>query len=109
MLVSQPNVHASDLRHPTTGRCLAEKLCEGAAGRGVRGGLNAAEVVGGDISMAELDAYIKSACAEQGKTGRLLVEEHHLDALPAEKGLRSAKLAENGTAPPSEPRPLILL
>ncbi|KUI57305.1 Protein big1 [Cytospora mali] len=93
LLISQSNVHASDLRHPATGKCLAPRLCEAATADNVHGGFNAAEVVGRDgISMLELETYISSACA--GKSD-VFIEGHVLDALPAEKDARSAKVAEN--------------
>lgn len=97
VLISQPNVHASDLRNPQSGVCHSANLCAAVDDRAVRGRFDVAEVVGDDdISTDALSSYIKAACAEQGKTEGLAVEEHRLEALPAQKGeARATKLAEN--------------
>lgn len=101
MLISQPDVHASDLRHPTTGKCLSPELCRGATGANVRGGFNIAEVVSGSssgegVDRAELDAYIHEACAGRKSEGGIVVEHYDLTSLPADKDARSAQLAQNG-------------
>lgn len=105
VLISQPNVHASDLRNPHSGVCHSANLCSAVEGKAVQGRYDVAEVVGDDISLDGLSSYIKAACAEQGKTDGLRVEEHRLQALPVQKGeTRATKLAENGTHsfPPNE-------
>jgi hypothetical protein len=68
--------------------------------KAVQGRYDVAEVVGDDISLDGLGNYIKAACAEQGKKEGLTVEEHRLEALPAQRGeARATKLAENGVHP----------
>lgn len=97
MLISQPNVHASDLRNPHSGVCHSANLCSAVDGQAVRGRYDVAEVIGDDISLDGLSNYIQAACAEQGKKDGLAVEGHRLEALPAQKGeARATKLAENG-------------
>lgn len=101
VLISQPNVHASDLRNPQSGVCHSANLCSAVDGKAVQGRYDVAEVIGDDISLDGLSNYIKAACAEQGKKDGLTVEEHRLEALPAQKGeARAVKLAENGAQPP---------
>jgi hypothetical protein len=101
VLISQPNVHASDLRNPQSGVCHSANLCSAVDEKAVQGRYDVAEVVGDDISIDGLSNYIKATCAEQGKEG-LTVEEHLLEALPAQRGeARATKLAENGEDPPS--------
>ncbi|KAI3391695.1 hypothetical protein diail_6940 [Diaporthe ilicicola] len=96
VLISQPNVHASDLRNPQSGVCHSANLCSAVDGKAVQGRYDVAEVVGDDISLDGLSSYIKAACAEQGKTAGLKIEEHRLETLPAQKGeARATKLAEN--------------
>ncbi|ROW15504.1 hypothetical protein VPNG_02426 [Cytospora leucostoma] len=102
VLISQPDVHASDLRHPTTGKCLSPELCRGATGASVRGGFNIAEVVSGSggsggegVDRSELDAYIREACAGRKNEGGLVVDHYDLTALPADRDARSAQLAQN--------------
>ncbi|KKY34410.1 putative er protein big1 [Diaporthe ampelina] len=97
VLISQPNVHASDLRNPHSGVCHSANLCSAVDGQAVRGRYDVAEVIGDDISLDGLSNYIQAACAEQGKKDGLAVEGHRLEALPAQKGeARATKLAENG-------------
>lgn len=101
MLISQPNAHASDLRNPQSGVCHSANLCSAVDEKAVQGRYDVAEVIGDDISLDGLSSYIKATCAEQGKKDGLTVEEHRLEALPAQKGeARAIKLAENGTQPP---------
>ncbi|KAG8158778.1 hypothetical protein KVR01_011221 [Diaporthe batatas] len=96
VLISQPGVHASDLRNPQSGVCHSANLCAAAGEKAVQGRYDVAEVVGDDISVDGLSSYIKAACAEQGRKEGLVVEEHRLEALPAQKGeARATKLAEN--------------
>lgn len=100
MLISQPNVHASDLRNPQSGVCHSANLCSAVDEKAVQGRYDVAEVIGDDISLDGLSNYIKAACAEQGKKEGLTVEEHRLTALPAQRGeARATKLAENGVYP----------
>lgn len=100
VLISQPNVHASDLRNPQSGVCHSANLCTAVDEKAVQSRYDVAEVVGDDISVDGLSSYIKAACAEQGKKEGLVVEEHRLEALPAQKGeARATKLAENGAYP----------
>ena len=100
VLISQPNVHASDLRNPQSGVCHSANLCSAVDDKAVQGRYDVAEVVGDDISLDGLGNYIKAACAEQGKKEGLTVEEHRLEALPAQRGeARATKLAENGVHP----------
>lgn len=101
VLISQPNAHASDLRNPQSGVCHSANLCSAVDEKAVQGRYDVAEVIGDDISLDGLSSYIKATCAEQGKKDGLTVEEHRLEALPAQKGeARAIKLAENGTQPP---------
>ncbi|POS81575.1 hypothetical protein DHEL01_v200013 [Diaporthe helianthi] len=96
VLISQPNVHASDLRNPQSGLCHSANLCAAVDNKAVRGRYDVAEVVGDDISIDGLSSYIKAACAEQGRKEPPVVEEHLLEALPTQKGeARATKLAEN--------------
>lgn len=96
VLISQPNVHASDLRNPQSGVCHSANLCSAVDEKAVQGLYDVAEVIGDDISLDGLSNYIKAVCAEQGKKEGLTVEEHRLEALPAQKGeARAIKLAEN--------------
>ncbi|KAI7787752.1 er protein big1 [Diaporthe eres] len=96
VLISQPNVHASDLRNPQSGVCHSANLCSAVDEKAVQGLYDVAEVIGDDISLDGLSNYIKAACAEQGKKEGMTVEEHRLEALPAQKGeARAIKLAEN--------------
>ncbi|KAK7708578.1 hypothetical protein SLS64_006680 [Diaporthe eres] len=96
VLISQPNVHASDLRNPESGVCHSANLCSAVDEKAVQGRYDVAEVIGDDINLDGLSNYIKAACAEQGKKDGLTVEEHRLEALPARKGeARAIKLAEN--------------
>lgn len=98
VLISQPGVHASDLRHPATGRCLAPNLCEAATGPSAKTRFNAAEVVGHDfLSLEEMEALVSSLCADQRGEGGFVVESHALDALPEQKDMRRAKVIENDT------------
>lgn len=100
MLISQPNVHASDLRNPQSGVCHSANLCAAVDEKAVQARYDVAEVIGDDISLDGLSNYIKAACAEQGRKEGLTVEEHRLEALPAQKGeARATKLAENGVHP----------
>lgn len=96
ILISQPNVHASDLRNSESGVCHSANLCSAVDEKAVQGRYDVAEVIGDDISLDGLSNYIKAACAEQGKKDGLAVEEHRLEALPARKGeARAIKLTEN--------------
>ncbi|KAJ0117562.1 protein big1 [Diaporthe amygdali] len=96
VLISQPNVHASDLRNPQSGVCHSANLCSAVDGEDVKGRYDVAEVIGDDISLDGLSNYIKAACAEAGKKDGLSVNEHRLEALPTQKGgARATKLAEN--------------
>lgn len=63
-------------------------------GPDVRGRLDVAEVVGAGMSLGVWADYLSGACADR-KDG-FVVEEHELGALPVDKELRSARLAENG-------------
>lgn len=100
MLISQPNVHASDLRNPQSGVCHSANLCAAVDEKSVQARYDVAEVIGDDISLDGLSNYIKAACAEQGRKEGLTVEEHRMEALPAQKGeARATKLAENGVHP----------
>ncbi|ROW09004.1 hypothetical protein VMCG_02688 [Cytospora schulzeri] len=98
VLISQPGVHASDLRHPATGKCLAPHLCEAATAPSVRTRFNAAEVVGNDfMSLEQMEGLISNLCADVRGEGGFVVEGHEFDALPEQKDMRSAKLIENDT------------
>ncbi|KAJ9142682.1 BIG1-domain-containing protein [Pleurostoma richardsiae] len=92
VLVSQPNAHASDLRNPS-GKCLAPNLCRAISDKAVRGQFSVAEVLGDDLSMDALSAYIKGACLEAGRDVK--VEEHSLPALPAGKTKRESARGDN--------------
>lgn len=102
VLISQSGVHASDLRHPATGRCLALNLCEAATAPGVKSHLDAAEVVGRDdfFTVGDLEDAIEAACGAVRGEGGYVVESYALDALPARGDLRSAKVLENGRSCP---------
>lgn len=101
MFVSQPGMHASDLRHPATGQCLAPNLCEAATAPSVGSHFDAAEVVGHDFFTAlELLDLINPVCSEaRGELG-FEVELHTLDALPEQRDMRRSKVIENGMCYP---------
>lgn len=93
VLVAQPNLHASDLRDAHTGHCLVPTLCgRSSSSSSSSSRFDVAEVVGPDLSAAELRASIGAACAARGKAG--VVVDHQLDALPpATQGRREAVAA----------------
>lgn len=95
LIHTQPNAHASDLRDPQTGRCAAPSLCAPRpAGGTVQTTFGVAEVVGGEISAAELREYIDAACARAGREHSVAVTQ--LDALPREAGERRDAMRKAG-------------
>ncbi|KAL8363283.1 hypothetical protein RB601_009180 [Gaeumannomyces tritici] len=92
LLISQPNVHASDLR------CTSEDLRCRRAPNLVRNAplarLSVSEVVG-SLSFEDFSEHIKAACLQQGK--KVHVVEHTLRELPSSRGAdeRAAVLEEN--------------
>lgn len=91
LIHTQPNAHASDLRDPQTGRCSAPHLCGGDARQTAYG---VAEVVGGEMSAAELSEYIETACAKAGREHSVSVTQ--LEALPREGAERGIVMQRAG-------------
>ena len=93
VVVSQPNLHASDLR--SSSGCLAPNLCRARDSKKIRGHFSVAEVIG-DLATEDISNYIKSVCEEKGRDVR--VEEHQLSPLPGGTGTskRSAVMGDNG-------------
>ena len=91
--MSQPNLHASDLRDRTG--CLAPNLCRARDNKKIQGQFSVAEVIG-ELATEDISNYIKSACEEKGKDVR--VEEHQLSPLPggSSSSKRSAVMGDNG-------------
>lgn len=78
-IITHPNAHASDLRHPITGVCQAKSLCANNSTR-IQTTFGVAEVAGEVIDAQALRAYIEEAC---GKAGReAVVSVSQLDTLP---------------------------
>ncbi|KAL2129372.1 hypothetical protein VTI74DRAFT_7890 [Chaetomium olivicolor] len=91
ILVSQPNMHASDLRDELDGhKCHMPNLCAvqqqpGSDGNRKTTGWAVAEVVG-QVSGRPIEAYVKQVCGEKGREARIeRVELRHLPAV-SEKG-----------------------
>ncbi|KAF3760271.1 BIG1-domain-containing protein [Cryphonectria parasitica EP155] len=87
LLLTHPNAHASDLRDPATGACLALNLCGRTSAvvnssKVATSHYGVAEVVGPEISATDLQAYIEGACSEQGKGDLAAVVVKQLDGLP---------------------------
>ncbi|KAK4114568.1 BIG1-domain-containing protein [Canariomyces notabilis] len=81
ILVSQPNLHAADIRDddgPDRGDCRMPFLCRAVAGEGISH-FSVAEVVG-QVSGRPLDEFIKTVCAEKGK--QVHVDRVELKHLP---------------------------
>ncbi|KAK1760459.1 BIG/ATPase V1 complex, subunit S1 [Echria macrotheca] len=94
ILVSQPNVHAADIRDGADGRCNLPNLCRAVAAETTRGRFSVAEVIG-QVSGKPLADHVVAACAAKGKVAQVeRVELAHLPALgEAEK--RREVLADN--------------
>lgn len=93
LLISQPNVHASDLR------CTSEDIkCQRAPNllrNAPLARLSVSEVVG-SLTFDDFSRHIQAACLQQGKQARVV--EHTLRELPSSRGAdeRAAVLEENG-------------
>lgn len=92
LLISQPNVHASDLR------CTSEDIkCQRAPNllrNAPLARLSVSEVVG-SLTFDDFSRHIQAACLQQGKQARVV--EHTLRELPSSRGAdeRAAVLEEN--------------
>lgn len=83
LIYTQPNAHASDLRDPQTGKCLAPSLCAHLpSAPQIKTSFGVAEVIGAEISAADLQAYIETACAAQAGRESPSIAVTQLDALP---------------------------
>ncbi|KAK0636289.1 BIG/ATPase V1 complex, subunit S1 [Bombardia bombarda] len=84
VLVSEPNVHAADIRDGAAGansRCQMPSLCRAVASEATRGRFSVAEVIG-QVSSGPLKEYVQEACAKKGKTA-VTVDKVELRHLPA--------------------------
>jgi len=93
ILVSQPGLHATDIRATPTG-CHLPHLCRAISSDKTKGRFSVAEVVG-QLLTQPLEDHVKAACKHKGKTAK--VERLVLNRLPAIKDAdkRTAALAEN--------------
>lgn len=91
--MSQPNLHASDLRDRSG--CLAPNLCRARENKKIQGQFSVAEVIG-ELGIEDVANFIKSACEEKGQDVR--VEEHQLSPLPGgiHTSKRAAVMGDNG-------------
>jgi hypothetical protein len=90
LVVTQPGVHAADLRG--AGGCSMPHLCQAVEDSRVRSRYTVSEVVG-DVTNAGMAEYIKAACAKKNKA--VTVEEVGLASLSSQD--RAGTLSENGT------------
>ncbi|KAK5654823.1 hypothetical protein OQA88_6859 [Cercophora sp. LCS_1] len=94
VFVSQPNVHAADIRDGGVYRCNMPNLCRAMASETTRGRLSVAEVIG-QVSTKPLSDYVVQACAEKGKVAKVdRVELAHLPGL-RETEKRRETLSDN--------------
>jgi hypothetical protein len=88
IFISQPNIHAADIRDKSTG-CKMPNLCGAIASKSVKGSFNVAEVIG-QVSSKPLAEYVADACLKKGVVAQ--VERVELEHLPSLK--ETAKRAE---------------
>lgn len=89
-LVSQPNVHAADIRSPEG--CKARSLCGAIADERIHGIYSVAEVMG-QVDGNTIAEYIRDACAKEGKT--IDIQETALGPLPSDRAGRESQFADN--------------
>lgn len=96
MLLSQPNLHAADIREGPD--CNMPNLCRVIAGDRTHGQYSVAEVVGQMAGESLVDS-IKAACLTKGKNAT--VQEVKLAELPGleNQAKRQEVLADNGKLP----------
>jgi len=92
LLVSQPNIHARDLRGPSG--CRSPNLCRALENGKTQSRFDIAEVMG-SLSFGDFSDYIRASCMAQGR--RATVEEHQLRSLPSSGvgAKRAEVLADN--------------
>ncbi|KAK0626850.1 BIG/ATPase V1 complex, subunit S1 [Immersiella caudata] len=81
IFVSQPNIHAADIRDKSAG-CRMPNLCSAIASKSVQGRYNVAEVIG-QVSSKSLAEYVAEACTKKGVIA--LVNRVELEHLPSPK------------------------
>jgi hypothetical protein len=91
--VSQPNVHADDLRGPSG--CQSPHLCRALEDDKIQGKLIVAETLG-SMTFDDFGDYIRTTCMKKGK--HATVQEHQLKTLPTSGGISARKevLGDNG-------------
>ncbi|KAK3327501.1 BIG/ATPase V1 complex, subunit S1 [Cercophora scortea] len=94
IIVSQPNVHAADLRDSSGAGCNMHNLCRAIASDSVKGRFSVAEVIG-QISSEPMKQFLTTNCKEKGKTA--IIERVELRHLPPvkEESKRAEILADN--------------
>lgn len=103
LLVSQPNIHATDLHAPSG--CQSANLCRALQSDSVQGQFTVTETIG-SLSFDDFSDYIKAKCMAKGR--HATVQEHQLRSLPTAKGKkeRAAVVDDNGTRSiPTPPTP----
>jgi hypothetical protein len=104
ILVSQPNLHAADLRDNEGDGCRLPNLCRAVRQLGAAKSWSVAEVIG-QVSGRPLEEYIAETCAQaRGGAGEVKVERVELRHLPAvgegadskRDGKRREVLGDNG-------------
>ncbi|KAK4453777.1 vacuolar ATP synthase subunit S1-domain-containing protein [Podospora aff. communis PSN243] len=88
IFISQPNIHAADIRDKSSG-CKMPNLCGAIASKSIKGNFNVAEVIG-QVSSKPLAEYVTGACLKKGVASQ--VERVELEHLPGLK--ETAKRAE---------------
>jgi hypothetical protein len=94
VVVSQPNIHAADIRGPSG--CNMPRLCRAISSEKIRGRFSVAEVIG-QIDGKPLANHIRAACQAKGK--QVTVSPISLEQLPSrmDQRRRSEFVADQGT------------
>ncbi|KAK0652222.1 BIG/ATPase V1 complex, subunit S1 [Cercophora newfieldiana] len=93
IFVSQPNIHAADIRDRSSG-CRLPNLCSAMASKTIRGRFDVAEVIG-QVSSKPLAEYVLEACTKKGVVAQVdRVELAHLPSLK-ETAKRAEILGDN--------------
>lgn len=80
VFVSQPNIHAADIRDKDSG-CALPNLCDAVSSQKTQGRFSVAEVIG-QVSTKSLSEYVNEACSKKGVVAQVdRVELAHLPGL----------------------------
>jgi hypothetical protein len=95
MIISQPNIHANDIRDSGTG-CKMPNLCREIAEEAVNTQYSVSAMVG-QLRLEDVANEIKASCLDKGRSD-VKFNEIRLPALPRDAEKRREALGDNGTS-----------